>query len=81
MCIRDSTYNPEAGCVKLYHSGELVGKYTKYFVNMEDGHNDKITLGALDSGATLTDGVVLSEVNVYDRVLTDTQVYGIVSGA
>ena len=76
-----ATYNPEAGCVKLYHSGELVGKYTNYFVNMEDGHNDKITLGALDSGATLTDGVVLSEVNVYDRVLTDTQVYGIVSGA
>ena len=78
-----ATYNPEAGCVKLYHSGELVGKYTNYFVNMEDGQHDDITLGSLrgDQGyASLTDGIVLSEVNVYDRVLTDTQVYGLVGG-
>ena len=75
-----ATYNPEAGCVKLYHSGELVGKYTNYFVNMEDGHHDDITLGSLGGDASLTDGIVLSEVNVYDRVLTDTQVYGLVGG-
>ena len=71
-----ATYDPNSACVKLYHNGNIVGKYTNYTVNMTDPDNADVCVGKLGSGE-MAGGVVVSEVNIYDRVLTDNQMYSI----
>ncbi len=71
-----ATYDPQSACVKLYHNGEIVGKYNNYLIDLQDGEHGEINIGKIGS-TSLSDGVVLSEVNVYDRVLSDTQIYGV----
>ena len=73
-----ATYDPDSACVKLYHNGELVGKYANYLIDMKDaeGISPDISVGRIGT-TSLSDGVVLSQVNVYDRVLSETQIYGV----
>ena len=73
-----ATYDPSSACVKLYHNGELVGKYANYLIDMKDteGYSPDISVGRIGT-TSLSDGAVLSGVNVYDRVLSETQIYGV----
>ena len=68
-----ATYDGEKGVVKLYHDGELISTVDDYIKTDETAGDAPLEIGAY-AGSTISGGVEIADVNVFDYVATATQI-------
>ena len=68
-----ATYESAKGKVKMYHDGVQIGEFNNYNVTPTDDSNQKVYIGKYNDNL-LTNNTLLSDITVYDRVFTDSQV-------
>lgn len=68
-----ATYDGEKGVVRLYHDGEEVSTVKDYVKANDDPGEAPLEIASY-GGSTITSGVQIADVNVFDYVATPTQV-------
>jgi len=68
-----ATYESAKGKVKMYHNGDQIGEFNNYNVAPTDDSNQKVYIGKHNNDS-ITQNTLLSDITVYDRVFTDSQV-------
>ena len=68
-----ATYESSKGRVKMYHNGQQVAEYNNYNVVPTNDSNQPVFIGKYGD-SVITNDVMLSDVKVYDKVLTDKQI-------
>ena len=68
-----ATYESSKGRVKMYHNGAQVAEFNNYNVVPTNDSNQPVFIGKYGD-SVITDNVMLSDVKVYDKVLTDKQI-------
>jgi len=57
----------------MYHDGFQIGEFNNYNVTPTDDSNQTVYIGKYNDNV-LTNNTLLSDITVYDRVFTDSQV-------
>ena len=68
-----ATYESAKGRVKMYHNGAQVAEFNNYNVVPTNDSNQPVFIGKYGD-TIISDDVMLSDVKVYDKVLTDKQI-------
>lgn len=68
-----ATYESAKGRVKMYHNGAQVAEFNNYNVVPTNDSNQPVFIGKYGD-TVISDNVMLSDVKVYDKLLTDTQI-------
>ena len=68
-----ATYESAKGRVKMYHNGAQVAEFNNYNVVPTNDSNQPVFIGKYGD-TVISDNVMLSDVKVYDKVLTDKQI-------
>jgi hypothetical protein len=68
-----ATYESAKGRVKMYHDGAQVAEFNNYNVVPTNDSNQPVFIGKYGD-TVISDNVMLSDVKVYDKVLTEKQI-------
>lgn len=68
-----ATYESAKGRVKMYHNGAQVAEFNNYNVVPTNDSNQPVFIGKYGD-TVISDNVMLSDVKVYDKLLTDKQI-------